>query len=435
MRRAIFLDRDGVLIQRWPEPESSGAARSLAEAVLVPGVAEACRSLREAGYALVLVTNQPDVARGRSRRADVEALNDSLRRTLELDDVRVCWHDDEDGCACRKPQPGLLFAAAVDLGLDLSRSFMIGDRWRDVGAGRRAGCRTILVDQVEEGRELEPDHRSSSLLGAVRWVLSGGVDAHASKAQAIDLSVLHVRLYSDSGDLNELRAAAAHPNITGFTTNPTLMRKAGVLDYEEFAREALLVVGRRPISFEVFADDPAEIREQAIQIASWGPNVHVKIPIVDTKGTPSDAILRQLVSEGVNLNVTAVLTLEQVFRASAALEGASGAIVSVFAGRYADTGRDPVPMMREAAAIAHAHAGIELLWASPRESLNVLHAEQAGCDIITISSDLLAKLRVVGKDLDEYSLETVRMFHDDAIRAGYRLRMRDDDRRDPETAG
>jgi transaldolase len=362
-------------------------------------------------------------------------LNDSLCRLLGLDDVRVCWHDDGDRCACRKPRPGLLFAAAADLGLDLSRSFMIGDRWRDVGAGRRAGCRTVLVDQLEEGRELEPDHRSASLLDAVGWILSGAVDAHASEGRTIDLSALRVRLYSDSGDLDELRAAAADPHIAGFTTNPTLMRKAGVSDYEEFAREALLVVGRRPISFEVFADDLAEMREQAIEIASWGPNVDVKIPIVDSKGAPSDGLLRQLVSAGVNLNVTAVMTLEQVSRASAALEGASRAIVSVFAGRYADTGRDPVPMMREAAAIAHAHAGIELLWASPREFLNVLHAEQAGCDIITISSDLRAKLRLVGKDLDEYSLETVRMFHDDAIRAGYRLQVRDGGRREPETAG
>ena len=234
-----------------------------------------------------------------------------------------------------------------------------------------------------------------------------------------------MRIFADGADLEGLRAVAADPLISGFTTNPTLMRKAGIADYEAFAREALRIVGDRPISFEVFADEFDEMRDQALEIASWGRNVYVKIPITNTAGRSSSGLLADLARERVAVNVTALLTLDQVATAAAALAAAPRGIISVFAGRYADTGRDPVPMMTEAASIVHAHEGLELLWASPREILNVVHAEQAGCDIITVSNDLLAKLPLLGKDLAQYSLETVLMFHDDAARAGYRIRVRE----------
>lgn len=239
------------------------------------------------------------------------------------------------------------------------------------------------------------------------------------------LSALRIKIFADGADPAALRRLAADPLIKGFTTNPTLMRKSGIADYEAFAHEVLPIVSGRPISIEVFADDFAEMKEQALEIASWGANVFVKIPITDTRGRPSAPLLRKLAADGVRLNVTAVMTLDQVREACAAVADSPAAVISVFAGRYADTGRDPLPLMTEASAIAHREPRVEMLWASPRELLNIFHAEDAGCDIITVTSDVLAKLPLVGKDPLEYSLDTVRMFHSDAQAAGYRIRTRD----------
>ena len=238
------------------------------------------------------------------------------------------------------------------------------------------------------------------------------------------LEALRVKIFADGADLEGLRLVAGEPLVRGFTTNPTLMRRAGIPDYEEFAREAVRIVGERPISFEVFADDFDEMYEQALEIAGWGSSVFVKIPITDTSGRSSAVVLRQLAARGVQVNVTAVMTLDQVAEAATALQDAPSAIVSVFAGRYADTGRDPIPLMAEAVRLLAPHPRIELLWASPRELLNVFHAEAVGCHIITVTNDVLAKLPLIGKDPLEYSLETVRMFHGDAQRAGYRIRTR-----------
>jgi len=230
-----------------------------------------------------------------------------------------------------------------------------------------------------------------------------------------------VKIFADGADLESLIALVNDPRISGFTTNPTLMRKAGVTDYEAFARKVLDTITEHPISFEVFADEPDEMIRQARLIASWGPNVYVKVPITDTAGVSSAPVIRELSADGVHLNVTALMTVAQVEEVAAASAGGPGHIVSVFAGRIADTGRDPVPIMKEAlAALAH-DPGLELLWASPREVLNVVQAEEAGVHIITMTHDLLAKLDGLGKDLDRFSLETVRMFHDDARVAGFVL--------------
>jgi transaldolase len=235
------------------------------------------------------------------------------------------------------------------------------------------------------------------------------------------LDELRVKIFADGADPAAMRELARQPHVAGFTTNPTLMRRAGIRDYRAFAREALGAVPDRPISFEVFADEFGEMARQAREIAGWGEQVYVKIPASTTAGEPAWGLVRQLAMEGVRLNITAVLTLDQVRRASAALAGGPRSCISVFAGRIADTGRDPVPMMAAAVEEIGRHPGQELIWASPRELLNIVQADAVGCHIITLTSDLLAKLPLLGRDLAAYSLETVRSFHRDAVDAGYSL--------------
>jgi transaldolase len=234
-------------------------------------------------------------------------------------------------------------------------------------------------------------------------------------------SNLRVQIFADGADLAGMLQMAAQPHIAGLTTNPTLMRKAGVSDYRAFALEVLAQVKEKPVSFEVFSDDFAEMQWQAHEIASWGKNVFVKIPVTDTHGRPAIKLIRRLAAEGIRQNVTALMTLEQVREVSAALGSATQSFISVFAGRVADTGRDPLPMMEQAVQAMRPFPNQRLIWASPREILNVFHADSIGCHVITVTNDLLKKLELAGKDLGEYSLETVRMFHDDAARAGYSL--------------
>jgi transaldolase len=236
-----------------------------------------------------------------------------------------------------------------------------------------------------------------------------------------DATLKHVKIYADGADLESMVTLAERSDIAGFTTNPTLMRKSGVSDYEAFARKVLDIITDRPVSFEVFADDPENMIRQARLISSWGPNVFVKVPVTDTKGNFTDDVVRQLTADGVQLNVTALLTVAQVERVTAALAGTRGAIVSVFAGRIADTGRDPMPIMSAALAITSKQPNVSLLWASPREILNVRQADDIGVDIITVTHDMLAKLTLFGRSLDDYSLDTVRMFHDDAKAGGFTL--------------
>jgi transaldolase len=230
-----------------------------------------------------------------------------------------------------------------------------------------------------------------------------------------------IKLFADTADLASMLRLAADPSIQGFTTNPTLMRRAGVRDYEFFAREAVAHMPDRPISFEVFSDEFEEMERQAIRISGWGPCVYVKVPITNTRGVSSLAVLRSLAAHGVKVNVTAMMTLKQVEAAAEAVKDAPGAFLSIFAGRIADTGRDPVPIMATALDILRVYPKLELIWASPRELLNIVQANAIGCHIITVTPDLLAKLPLLGKDLEQYSLETVRMFDTDARHAGFRL--------------
>jgi transaldolase len=239
-----------------------------------------------------------------------------------------------------------------------------------------------------------------------------------------DLSSLKVKLFADGADLAGMKEMAANPMIKGFTTNPTLMRKAGVTDYKAFALDVLKAIPDRPVSFEVFADDFAQMERQALEIASWGANVSVKIPVTNTKGEFCGPLVERLSRAGVKLNVTALLTLDQVRRVTERLNADTPAIISVFAGRIADTGRDPVPIMAESVKVMRARPKAELIWASPRELLNIFQADAIGCHIITATNDILKKLALVGKDLDQYSLETVEMFHKDAVAAGFDIAVR-----------
>ncbi len=235
------------------------------------------------------------------------------------------------------------------------------------------------------------------------------------------VSDLRVKIFADGADTDGIAQLAGNPAIKGFTTNPTLMRAAGVTDYECFAREVLPIVGDRPISFEVFADDFAEMERQALKIATWGDSVNVKIPITNTKGESSHLLLCRLAAEGIKVNVTALLTVDQVRTATAALADGAPSFISVFAGRVADTGREPVPIMQEAPEVMAPHSHLELIWASPREILNVIQADAIGCHVITVTHDILKKLPLLGRSLEEHSLDTVSMFHRDAQAAGYML--------------
>jgi transaldolase len=234
-------------------------------------------------------------------------------------------------------------------------------------------------------------------------------------------SALKIKIFADGADIDGISELAKNPLVKGFTTNPTLMHRAGVVEYERFAREVLDVVREVPVSFEVIADTFGEMARQARKLATWGDNVYVKIPITNTSAESSVALIRDLTADGLKLNVTALTTLDQVDALSSALNPFIPSIISVFAGRIADTGMDPIPVMEDALKILAPLPDAELLWASPRELLNVIQAEKCGCHIITVTHDLLRKLSGLGRDLAAVSLDTVTMFYDDAVSSGLTL--------------
>ena len=233
---------------------------------------------------------------------------------------------------------------------------------------------------------------------------------------------LKIKLFADGADLSGIREMAVNASIAGFTTNPTLMRKAGITDYKSFALEVLKIVPDRPVSFEVFADDFSIMEKQALEIASWGKHVNVKIPVTNTKGEFCGPLVKRLSDRGVQLNITAVMTMDQVEKITEQLSSNTPAIISIFAGRIADTGRDPVPLMAQAVKVMKSKPKAELIWASPRELLNIFQADEVGCHIITATNDILKKLQLVGKNLSVYSLETVEMFYKDAQAAGFSIK-------------
>ena len=235
------------------------------------------------------------------------------------------------------------------------------------------------------------------------------------------LKNLKVKIFADGADLKAMVDMACRPYIAGLTTNPTLMRKAGITDYRAFAKQVLAAIPDKPISFEVFSDEFDEMHRQGLEIASWGKNVFVKIPVTNTRAEPADEVVSALAKAGCKVNVTAIMTVQQVQRISAALGDHAPSNISVFAGRIADTGRDPVPLMTQCVNILKPHYNQELIWASPRELLNIFQADQIGCQIITVTGDILKKLDLIDKDLNGYSLDTVKMFYDDAKAARFSL--------------
>lgn len=236
-----------------------------------------------------------------------------------------------------------------------------------------------------------------------------------------NLQELNIKIFADGADLKSIKELIANPFIKGFTTNPTLMRKSNVSDYRAFAMEVLGIVKGRPVSFEVFSDDFEIMEKQAMQIASWGENVYVKIPITNTRGDDAGPLVRRLSKVGVKVNVTALTTSNQVEHIVDYLSEDTPSCVSIFAGRIADTGRDPVPIMAESIKLLHKNPLSELIWASPRELLNIFQAKLVGCHIITVTNTLLAKIPIIGRDLREYSIETVQMFYRDAVQAGFNI--------------
>ena len=424
-RRAVFLDRDGVINRARVVKGRPYPPRTLAELEVLPGVAEALQALTDAGFLLIVATNQPDVARGAILRAEVDAINARLMELLPLDDIRVCFHDSADGCGCRKPRPGLLADAARDYAINLAHSFMVGDRWRDIEAGRRAGCTTLFIDHgYAEQRPEQCDYTVKSLPEAGRIIINQSQRSETgNKMKSIEqlIEQLRVKIFADGADKAGMLEMYAKPFVKGLTTNPTLMRKAGISDYRAFARDILREIPDRSISFEVFSDDFVEMERQAREIASWGPHVYVKIPITNTQRTPCYELASRLARDGIKVNVTALMTTGQVKEIADALDPSVPAYVSVFAGRIADTGRDPVPLMAESVRILRKVPATELIWASPRELLNIFQADSIGCHVITVTNDILKKLSLVGYGLDEYSLDTVKMFHEDARKAAYKL--------------
>ncbi|MDQ6925473.1 MAG: HAD-IIIA family hydrolase, partial [Candidatus Eremiobacteraeota bacterium] len=366
LKRAVFLDRDGVVndavvrngVPYPPVPLQLRIARDAKPAL---------QALRDAGFVLLVVTNQPDVARGTRTAAEVDAVHARLAAELPLDGFYVCPHDDRDRCGCRKPLPGLLRRAARERGIDMRNSYLVGDRWKDVAAGRAAGVTTVFIDRSYSEPAPDPPAAATvaELGGAVRWILNRNrMQAVEAATFRPELAVLKTKIFADGADIEGIRKLAADPRIAGFTTNPTLMRKAGITDYGAFARMVLDIVGGRPISFEVFADDAAEMERQARAIAGWGENVYVKIPVTNTHGVSTASVLRWLSADGVRLNVTALMTPAQVRDVTSALAVGAPAFVSVFAGRIADTGRDPLPILRESLEIMAAQPQLELIWAS-----------------------------------------------------------------------
>jgi len=426
-RRAAFLDRDGVLNAAVVREGKPYPPASAAEVVILPGVAEALCRLKAAGYLIIVVSNQPDVARGTTTREAVEAINARLAAELPIDEFRTCYHDAADNCPCRKPKPGMLLAAAREHDLDLFACFMAGDRWRDVEAGRNAGCATVFIDYgYNENQPESYDIRAHSLAEAVDVFLRG--DGRTTNNMLAfpggmmkTLDQLNVKIFADGADKAGMLEMYAKPYIKGMTTNPTLMRKAGISDYRAFALDILKLIPDRSISFEVFSDDLVEMERQALEISGWGENVYVKVPVSNTKGEYTYDVVHRLSAKGVKVNVTALMTLAQVGHVVDALDPAIPSYISVFAGRVADTGCDPVPLMAAAVEMMKRKPLSELIWASPRELLNIFQADAVGCQIITVTNSILKKLVQVGYDLDEYSLDTVKMFYNDATAAGYKI--------------
>eukprot|EP00439_Symbiodinium_sp_Y106_P088921 s1_g1457.t1 len=383
------------------------------------GVGESLRSLSAAGYELFVTTNQPDHAKGKTTLENILAVRDAFEEKLRqlgvtLTDSYYCLcHPDGTTpgygapCACYKPSSHMVEKLAAAHNIDIGTSWMVGDRDGDMICGKGAGLRTIRLPdanpEAAAGEGEKGDYQATDIVEATAIIL-----------QRHDERI-------DGAEIEAIKKAYKDPMIAGFTTNPTLMRKAGIVDYTAFAKEVISEIPDKPISFEVFSDDLESMEREAEVIHSWGGNTYIKIPVSNTKGEATYDLISKLSGKGMRLNVTAVFTLDQTKAVSQALADGTDAIISIFAGRIADTGADPEPLMREAVELTSGKPEQEILWASPRELLNVFQADRCGCHIITATPDILNKLQGVGKDHTQFSLETVQMFYNDAVAAGYQI--------------
>jgi transaldolase len=421
LKRAVFLDRDGVINRALEKEAKPYPPTSLAEFEILPDVPAACAKLKAAGFLLVVATNQPDVGRGTLKQEVVEKIHAHMMVQLPVDRIEVCYHAGKglSDCDCRKPKPGMLLHAAKEFKIDLAQSWMVGDRWRDIDCGHAAGCKTIFIDRgYAEELKQKPDFSARNLGEAADIILAQTKNNFMKRT----LKDLAVKIFADGADKKGMLELNANPLIQGLTTNPTLMRKAGLTDFEAFARDILQSITTKPISLEVFSDEFSEMKRQALKIKGWGKNVYVKIPITNTRSESSLPLIKELANEGVKLNVTAILTLEQVEGVAKSLNVKIPAVVSVFAGRIADTGVDPVSIMAGSKKILKNLPQAELLWASVREVLNIFQASDCGSHIVTVPHDILAKaMKMSGMDLGELSLDTVKMFAADAQAAGFSL--------------
>ena len=267
----------------------------------------------------------------------------------------------------------------------------------------------------------DANRKITALSHAQSEIIPGKTQLMTKDDKTRGLRGLKIKIFSDGADLDSIIDAHGRKIVSGFTTNPTLMAKAGITNYMAFAAEVLRVVRDLPVSFEVFSDDLPGMKRQALRLNGLGPNVYIKIPVTNTEGVPSAPLIRELAAQGLKLNITAIMTAAQVGQVAAALDPGVPSIVSVFAGRIADSGRDPLPVMKHSLEILKPLQAAELLWASPREVLNIVQADAIGCHIITVTPDLLAKAASLGKDLDVFSLETVKMFYNDALKSGFSI--------------
>ncbi len=403
-------------------------------------VPEAIKILTDLGYGLAVATNQPAAKQNKTTHENLLAVHEKVLRLAQshggkILSSHICFHRAEENCICRKPKTKLLEdAIAANKDYSAAGGWMIGDGVTDVMAGALLGLNTGFVgkEKIEFHKVFEeygvfPTHWGKKLLNfanyiRLRMATHKTGDHKVSTVQAPSIFKNKIKIYSDGADMASLLEMANNPNVHGITTNPTLMKKAGIAKYKEFCIEVLSKVKDKPISFEIFADDLVSMKSQALEISSWGKNVYVKIPVTNTEGVSTAPLVKELSHLGVRLNVTAILTIGQVYTVCEALKGGAPAVVSVFAGRVADTGRDPMPVMAAASELCRAAGeNIELLWASTREVFNVIQAEQAGCDIITVAPDMIKKMSMLNMDLLQLSIETVRMFKRDADQAGFQL--------------
>lgn len=441
MNKATFLDRDGVLNPlvynlETGEYESPHYPEDFS---IYPYVAPALKQLLEAGFLLFLVSNQPSYAKGKTTLENIKNIQLQFEEYLayegiEFQEFYYCYHHPQGivpeysiQCRCRKPGTQFLEEAQLRYELDLQNSWFIGDQDTDVECGQLMGIRTVLIQnkhsskkRVKNGSAFTANNLGEAVQIVCEKRKQNGNYFSMVKGEGA-MNELKIKLFADGAVLADMKNAYAGGLVKGFTTNPTLMKKAGITDYNQFAKDVLAEINDMPISFEVFSDEFVEMEREARIINSWGENVYIKIPITNTKGESSIPLIKKLAGDGLKLNVTAIMTLEQVEAVASVLDSEVPAVVSVFAGRIADTGRDPMPIMREAVEVLKMNQNAELLWASPREVLNVYQADECGCHIITITPDLLKKIESRGKDLNEFSLETVKMFYNDAVALGYKI--------------